>query len=168
MDLFLLCMLAVAAGFIDAIAGGGGLIQLPAYFVFMPQLSTASLFGSNKFAGFSGTFVSTVQYLRRVKASWRLIAIPLMLAAASSLTGAHYVRLFDKEKIAPVVIVLLIIMLVHTLMRQEQGSEKKKSISPWLKHVTLSIAAIIIGFYDGFWSGRRQPADVCFHCPSRF
>ena len=50
MTLAALCGFAFLAGFVDAVVGGGGLIQIPALFVLMPQLSPALLFGTNKFA----------------------------------------------------------------------------------------------------------------------
>ncbi|MEP7264507.1 MAG: TSUP family transporter [Bacteroidota bacterium] len=151
-NLILLCILALVAGFIDAIAGGGGLIQLPAYFILMPGFSTASLFGSNKFGGFSGTLMSTIQYLRKVKAEWKMIWPSLLVAGFSALAGARLVSLFDKEKLAPIVVTLLVLMLIYTLfnkttgMKDERHLVSKRKIA-WL----LPLSACIIGFYDGFF-----------------
>jgi uncharacterized protein len=151
-DIILLCLFALVAGFIDAIAGGGGLIQLPAYFIFMPGFSTASLFGSNKFAGFSGTLTSTIQYLKKVKAEWKLILPSLFVACIASLCGARMISLFDKEKIAPVVVVFLILMLIHTLFNRHSGLVDQRELvskrrTAWL----LPLCAAVIGFYDGFF-----------------
>lgn len=152
MELFLLCCFALVAGFIDAIAGGGGLIQLPAYFILMPGFSTASLFGSNKFAGFSGTLMSTIQYLRKIKAEWKMIFPALIVACISALAGARMVSYFHKEDIAPLVVVLLLIMLFYTLFNKTSGLvDEREKISASRIAWLLPLSAAVIGFYDGFF-----------------
>ncbi|HEX4895728.1 MAG TPA: TSUP family transporter, partial [Solimonas sp.] len=64
--LLVLCAFAFLAGFVDAVVGGGGLIQVPALFVFLPGLPPATLLGTNKFSSIWGTAAATTQYLRRV------------------------------------------------------------------------------------------------------
>jgi uncharacterized protein len=151
-ELILLCLFALIAGFIDAIAGGGGLIQLPAYFIFMPSFSTASLFACNKFGGFSGTLTSTIQYLKKVKAEWKIILPSLFVAGFASLGGARLVSLFDKEKIAPVVVVLLVLMLIHTLFNRHSGLvDRRELVSKKKIAWLLPLCAAVIGFYDGFF-----------------
>ncbi|HUP10970.1 MAG TPA: TSUP family transporter, partial [Niastella sp.] len=66
MTLFLLCVFAFLAGFTDAIAGGGGLIQTPAALVLLPQIPLATVLGTLKIPSFSGTSIATLQYIRRV------------------------------------------------------------------------------------------------------
>ena len=127
-ELILLCLFALLAGFIDAIAGGGGLIQLPAYFILMPGFSTASLFGSNKFAGFSGTLMSAYQYLKKVKVDWKLITPSLFIAGLSAWGGARLVSLFDKEKLAPIVVVLLVLMLIYTIFNKTTGMTDERHL----------------------------------------
>ena len=150
--LLVLCLFGFIAGFVDAIAGGGGLIQLPAYFILMPQLTIAQLLGSNKLGGFSGTFVSTIQYLKEVSVQWRMIVPSLIAAGICSLAGAQCVSFLNKEKLAPFIIVLLIIMLVQTSFNRKLGMEdKSKTINPKKQQVILFISSCIIGLYDGFF-----------------
>ncbi|MRR08522.1 sulfite exporter TauE/SafE family protein, partial [bacterium] len=93
MDLPLTTLLALAgaalgAGFIDAVAGGGGLIQVPALFTAMPGAPAATVFGCNKAASIFGTGNAAWRYGRRVALPWR-IAVPATLAAfASAFAGA--------------------------------------------------------------------------------
>jgi uncharacterized protein len=151
-ELLLLCLFALLAGFIDAIAGGGGLIQLPAYFILMPGFSTASLFGSNKFAGFSGTLMSAFQYLKKVKADWKLISPSLFIAGLSAWGGAMLVSLFDKEKLVPIVVVLLVLMLIYTVFNKTTGMTDERHLVSRKKMLwLLPVSAAIIGFYDGFF-----------------
>src|SRR5260221_4037159 len=70
-DLWPLAAFAFLAGFIDSVAGGGGLIQVPALFVFLPTVPAATLLGTNKFASIWGTSVATLQYARAVPLEWR-------------------------------------------------------------------------------------------------
>ena len=64
-DILLLCIAAFCAGFVDAIVGGGGLIQLPAALVILPQFPVASVIGSLKIPAFSGTAIAAWQYGKR-------------------------------------------------------------------------------------------------------
>ncbi len=150
--LIILCFLGFAAGFVDAIAGGGGLIQLPAYFILMPHFTIAQLLGSNKLGGFSGTFVSTIQYLRKIKVDWKLILPALFVAGISALLGAQLVSYLDKDKMAPIVVAVLIVMLIYTSLNKQTGIVNTHlAISPEKVKWILLCAACLIGLYDGFF-----------------
>jgi uncharacterized protein len=70
-----LALFAFISGFVDAIAGGGGLIQIPALLIALPQQPIPSLFSSSKFAGFFGTGLSAIQYSKRVKYNVQLLIV---------------------------------------------------------------------------------------------
>ena len=70
-ELIFLCGFPFLAGFIDAVAGGGGLVQVPALFVLMPGVPAATLLGTNKFASIWGTVFATWQYSRQMPMEWR-------------------------------------------------------------------------------------------------
>ena len=70
MEVYYLCAFAALAGFIDSVAGGGGLIQLPALLIFLPHQAVAHLLGTNKLASIAGTSVAACQYSRHVKINW--------------------------------------------------------------------------------------------------
>ena len=80
MELAALCGFAFLAGFIDAIAGGGGLVQVPALFVLMPTVPAATLLGTNKFSSIWGTMFATWQYSRQVPMEWNA-TLPTCAAA---------------------------------------------------------------------------------------
>ena len=65
-----LCLASFVAGFVDAIVGGGGLIQTPIALVLLPSASIASIIGTLKIPGFSGTFMATYHYLKSAKVNW--------------------------------------------------------------------------------------------------
>ena len=66
------------AGFVDSIAGGGGLIQLPSLLISMPNTATSLLLGTNKLPSFLGTLGATVSYLRKVKPDFKLAFVMAM------------------------------------------------------------------------------------------
>ena len=80
LDLIALCGASFGAGFIDSIVGGGGLIQLPAFLLILPEFSVVSLLATNKLVSMSGTAVSTYRFSRHVPYT-RTIIIPAILSA---------------------------------------------------------------------------------------
>ena len=90
--LLLLALAGLAAGFVDAVVGGGGLIQLPALLVGLPGASPVQILATNKLASICGTSVSSVTYYRRVKPHAGTF-VPLMIFAfVGSLGGALLAR----------------------------------------------------------------------------
>src|ERR1043165_1862876 len=88
-DLLLLCIAAFLAGFVDAIVGGGGLIQLPAALVILPQFPVASVIASLKIPAFSGTAFAAWQYVKKVRINWRLLTVICTVAFFSSYAGSY-------------------------------------------------------------------------------
>lgn len=150
-ELLLLLFFAFTAGFIDAIAGGGGLIQLPAFFLAYPALPAPVILGSNKFAALSGTLVAVVRYLRNTRVPWKAVWPAIVTAVIFSLGGAQLVSLFDKETIKPVVLVLLIAVAVYTFVRKDLGSEPRAALAPGRIIPYALLTGAILGLYDGFF-----------------
>ena len=71
--IILLCIAAFCAGFVDAIVGGGGLIQLPAGLILLPNYAVSTIIGSLKIPAFSGTFFAAIQYIKKVNMYWKLL-----------------------------------------------------------------------------------------------
>lgn len=143
---------AMLAGFVDAVVGGGGLIQIPALFTAFPHTSPAVLFGTNKLASIAGTASAAYQYSRRVSTPWE-IALPGALAAfIGSWYGAKTVALLDPALLRPLILVLLCAVAVYTFRRKDFGADREGPI-PVIHHAlskTLLIGGVI-GFYDGFF-----------------
>jgi len=78
--LILLCIAAFGAGFVDAIVGGGGLIQVPTGLILMPNLPVATVIGTLKIPAFSGTFFAAKQYIKKVQIEWKTIALMCVVA----------------------------------------------------------------------------------------
>jgi uncharacterized protein len=150
-ELVYLCGFAFLAGFIDAVAGGGGLVQVPALFVLMPGVPAATLLGTNKFASIWGTLFATWQYSRQVPMEWRATLPTCAAALLFGYVGARTVAHVPADFLRPLVLVLLVVVLAWTLWRKDLGALH----APKLTHtqqlwVGLATGAVL-GFYDGFF-----------------
>lgn len=150
-SLIFLCVAAFAAGLIDAVVGGGGLIQIPALFNVLPQAQPATLFGTNKLASIFGTASAALRYARRIDIPWRA-ALPAALAAfVLSYFGAMTVSLMPKEWLRPLVLLLLIVVTVYTYLRKDLGSKDQRRRHGRRDIVLALLFGGVIGFYDGFF-----------------
>lgn len=142
---------AFLAGLVDAVVGGGGLIQIPALFAAYPQAAPATLFGTNKLSSICGTLSATARYLRRVQVPWRLALLAAGTAFVFSFLGAMSVALLPREWARPLILLLLVLVAVYTFLRKDFGAEDRG-----LAHGRWHLAGALllgagIGFYDGFF-----------------
>jgi uncharacterized membrane protein YfcA len=89
LDICLLLLCALMAGLIDSIMGGGGMIQVPALFSFLPGYPPATLMSVNKIASLVGTSGSAFQYAKANKTPWKLVLISCSAAFLASVGGAY-------------------------------------------------------------------------------
>lgn len=135
---------------IDAAVGGGGLIQLPALLVFLPQVAIATILGTNKVASIAGTAVAAVQYSRHVKFDWRTLVPAAIAAFTFSFIGARIATLLQPEMMRPVILVILIAVAIYTFIRKDFGLLHAPKFSQNMR-IWIGVAmGIAIGFYDGF------------------
>jgi uncharacterized protein len=149
--LLLLGLFAICAGFIDAVVGGGGLVQIPALFSFVPQASAATLFGTNKISSIAGTTIATVRYVRAVRLPWNAVLPALAGAAVFGWLGAAAVSLLPRELAQPLVLVLLVVVAVVTFNKKELGAVHAPRLTPVQQRVLGFLAGSVLGFYDGFF-----------------
>ena len=151
-SLLLLCLVSFGAGFIDAVAGGGGLLQLPALFILLPAGSLpAVVFGTNKFASFAGTLVATGRFLRSVALDRRIVLPAALLALPFSFLGARVVQLADPAVFRPLVVVLLVAVAIYTFVKKDFGSLHAPRLGPAAKLWLAAAVGALLGFYDGFF-----------------
>jgi uncharacterized protein len=149
--IFFLILAAFSAGLVDAIAGGGGLIQLPALLIGLPQASTVEVLGTNKVASVFGTTASALTYRRSVKTDAIFLATMALPALFGSVLGALSASLIPTQSMRPIVFVLLVAVAIYTWRKPDLGSievlrhEKKK------RFLISAIAGLVIGFYDGIF-----------------
>jgi hypothetical protein len=146
-----LAMFSFIAGFIDAVAGGGGLIQLPALLVTLPNTEIPTLFGTNKIAGLAGTSVAASQYARKIKFNYRLLLTISLFTAIASFFGAKTLHYFDSNSLKPLILIILVIIAIYTFLKKDLGSVQTKELTQKKQMVLGSILGLTIGFYDGFF-----------------
>jgi uncharacterized membrane protein YfcA len=149
--LLALILAAFVAGAVDAVVGGGGLIQIPALFAVYPGESAATLFGTNKCASVVGTANATWRYARQVQMPWRTILPAALAAFALSYLGAAAVAWLPKNAIRPMILVLLILAAVYTLKRKNFGFEHRPAHAGHRELIYALLLGGVIGFYDGFF-----------------
>ena len=147
----ILGLAAFCAGYVDAVVGGGGLIQIPALFAAFPGVQPAVLFGTNKVASIVGTTSAAIQYGMKVTIPWR-VALPGACAALiGSWYGAKAVAYLPPTVLRPMILVLLILVAGYTFMRKDLGSISREA--PHTLRTTLIATSVgaVVGFYDGFF-----------------
>lgn len=147
----LLALGAFCAGFIDAIVGGGGLIQIPALFSVLPNELPATIFGTNKFASVFGTGNAAWRYARRVNMPWRTTLPAAFAAFSCAYLGAMAVAWLPRELLRPLILGLLIGAAAYTFWRKDFGSLHRPQHTGRRELAYALIVGGAIGFYDGFF-----------------
>jgi uncharacterized membrane protein YfcA len=146
----LLLVAALVAGWVDAVAGGGGLIQLPALLIGLgPGTAPIYSLATNKLASICGTATSSVTYYRRIRPDLRT-ALPMAgLALVGALLGAAIASNLPAQWIRPIVLVALVGVLLYTLSHPDLGEQTVLRHSGRRHHVTTGGIGFVIGVYDG-------------------
>lgn len=150
-EVLLLCAFAFLAGLVDAVAGGGGLIQVPALFAVFPSASPAALLGTNKLSSIAGTAIAALRYGWSVPIQWKVILPAAVIAGAGALLGAKAVTLLDPALLRPLILALLAAVVLHTLAQRVMGQTREFSRTARLDAPGVAVLGGIIGFYDGFF-----------------
>jgi uncharacterized membrane protein YfcA len=149
-EMIILCLAALAAGFIDAIVGGGGLIQTPAILIALPEYPVATLLGTTKIPSISGTSSAALQYAKRVKLQWKLLGVLCLIALLAAYAGSKTVSIVSNSFMKPIIFGVLIIVAIYTYTKKEFGAKTSVRKTPVQEFILGGIFAMIIGFYDGF------------------
>jgi uncharacterized membrane protein YfcA len=156
--LALLVLAAVAAGFVDAVVGGGGLIQLPALLLGLPNAAPVQILATNKLASICGTSVSSATYYRRVRPDPRTFLPLMLLAFAGAVLGALVASQIPREAFEPIVLVVLVAVGGYVLLKPDLGSETVLRHTGG-RHLT---TAMLVGFGIGFYDGAMGPGTGSF------
>lgn len=148
-ELILLCLAAFAAGFIDAIVGGGGLLQTPATLLILPHYPVATLLGTTKIPSIAGTTLAAFKYSKQVKFNFKVLIACASAAFVAALLGAFLVSRIDNSVIKPVILVVLILVAIYTYFNKQFGIHQEKNHSVKKQVFMAASFGLVIGFYDG-------------------
>ena len=145
--LFLLFLTAIAAGFLDTLAGGGGLLTVPA--LFLSGIPPLAVLGTNKFQSSMGSGTATFMMFKNKKVTWDQVKGLMFFAFIGSTLGATAVQFINPEVLSFIIpVVLLFIAIYFLLSPKPRESDGEPKIS-YLKY--RNIVVPIIGSYDGFF-----------------
>lgn len=150
-DYLLLGVAAFSAGLVDAVVGGGGLIQLPTMFSVFPNMAPATLIGTNKLASIFGTSVAAVSYARRVAIAWSVAAPAAIAALVFAFLGAYTVTQVSAEFMRLLLPIVLVAVAAYTFARKDFGSVHAPVHSGVKEQSLALLVGCGIGFYDGFF-----------------
>jgi uncharacterized membrane protein YfcA len=150
-DFTLLACAAFVAGLVDAVVGGGGLIQIPAIFAVLPREVPATLLGTNKLAAMCGTTVAAAKYARRVNVAWSTAAPAAVAAFALSFIGAWTVTRVPGDFVRSLLPLILVAVAVYTFKKKDFGSTHAPLHSGSKERMLALGVGAAIGFYDGFF-----------------
>ncbi|UFU03377.1 TSUP family transporter [Ruania suaedae] len=146
--LFLLVLAGLAAGFVDAVVGGGGLIQLPALLL-VPGISPVQALATNKVGSIMGTSTSSITYYRRVHPDMRTAAPTALAALLAAIGGAALAANIPAEAFKPIIIVVLVAVAVYTVLRPQVGVSTELRWSGNHHYGAAMLLGAGIGAYDG-------------------
>ena len=145
----LMALAAFGAGWVDAVVGGGGLVQLPALVLGFPAALPAQLLATNKLASIFGTTTSSMTYWRRIRPDLRtalpMAAVAYVGAVGGALLGLH----IPKSAFNPVILVMLVVVGAYTVARPALGHETALRFDGHRHTVVAMLTGFFIGVYDG-------------------
>lgn len=147
--LLFLGVAAFLAGWIDAVVGGGGLVQLPALMVAFPQAAPVQLLATNKIGSIAGTTTSSITYLRRVRLDLRTAAPLAGAAFVGSLLGAVVASWIPRAAFNPAIFVVLVVVGAFTVLRPDLGQVAAIRFTGRRHYGAAMLVGAAIGFYDG-------------------
>ncbi len=154
MSIEIAIFLAIAsgfAGFVDAMAGGGGLIQLPALLVGLPNKDLPLILGTNKVPSIFGTAAAARNYFKNIKPDIPLTLTMMVPAFAGSMAGAGLAATIPKEFFKPFLVFLLLVVAIYTWRKPELGMSENLKYTNRKRSVIVAVMGLLIGFYDGIF-----------------
>jgi uncharacterized membrane protein YfcA len=146
-----LCGFAFLAGFTDSIVGGGGLIQVPALLVLLPNTPVPVIFGTNKVASSMGTTAAMLRYARDLQIDWRICVPAAVASFVCSFLGARAVSGIDPAVLRPLVLVLLVAVAAYTWRARSFGEKHAPRLARGHDVAWAIVVGGALGFYDGFF-----------------
>mgnify|MGYP002859505986 CR=1 FL=1 len=145
----IICPLVFLGGFVDAIAGGGGLVSLPAYLIAgFPALTAI---GTNKLSSAMGTTVTTIQFARRGYIQWKLACLCAVCALTGSACGANLALHVSDYVFRFLLLIILPLTAFYVFRSKRLDSAGKEPLSPGRTAAIAAVIALVIGVYDGFY-----------------
>ncbi len=146
----LICVGVFLASFMDAIAGGGGIISVPTYLIGLHGLPTYFALGTNKLSAGIGTIFSTARFIRKGFVQWKLAIPAALLALVGSMGGTWLQHRTPDEVLKYLLLIVLPVVAVVTL-RTRSWPDEPGEIPFARQALIVWIASLVVGAYDGYY-----------------
>lgn len=150
MELYWLCFFAFLSGFVDSIVGGGGLIQIPAFFILYPQLTVPNIISTNRLASAAGTSVAAWNYSRVVSIPWKTVVYAGISASVCSYLGATVQSMLPSSVLKPIILALIVLIAIYTYRKKDMGQQDAFRITESRLPFWAAGIGGVLGFYNGF------------------
>ncbi len=145
--LVLLFLAGVLAGFIDSIAGGGGIITVPA--LLAVGIPPHQALATNKLQSSCGSLTAALNYTKHGLMNPRELFTGFFFSFLGALSGSIAVQFFNAAFLENLIIIMLIVLFVYTALSPKLGfKQQPQKISHGLFY---TVFGLLIGFYDGFF-----------------
>ena len=154
MSIEIAIFLAIAsgfAGFVDAMAGGGGLIQLPSLIIGLPNKELPLILGTNKVPSIFGTAAAARNYFKNIKPDIPLTLTMMLPAFIGSIAGAAMAAFVPVSFFRPFIVLLLILVAIYTWKKPELGMAENLKFTHSKRLIIVALIGFLIGFYDGIF-----------------
>jgi uncharacterized membrane protein YfcA len=150
LTLSLLCLIAFIAGFVDAVVGGGGLIQIPAAIILLPGVPIATVIGTTKIPSFCGTSLAALKYSQHVELNYRHLGMMAAIASVMAFTGSRVLTLVSNDFMKPLLLIVLTCVAIYTYSKKNFGVHSERDHTERQHLIYIAITSFALGFYDGF------------------
>ena len=144
----IVCPLTFLGGFVDAVAGGGGLISLPGYMI--AGLPPHNAIATNKLSSGMGTAVATGKLAKSGYIPWKKAALCIVMAFIGSSAGANLALMVDADLFKKLMLVIIPLTAVYVTRTKTMDGEPEP-IGPARSAARACVVALVIGVYDGFY-----------------
>lgn len=146
----LICCGVFLASFMDAIAGGGGIISVPTYLIAFTGLPTYYALGTNKLSSGIGTVFSTARFIKNGYVHWKLFAPSIVLALLGSM-GGTWLQHHTPDTILKYLLLVVLPIVAFVTLRTRSWPDAPGEIDPKKQTLIVWAAALVIGAYDGYY-----------------
>lgn len=147
--LLIICPLVFAGSLLDAVAGGGGLITLPAYL--LAGIPPHNAIATNKLSSSIGTSASTIRFIKNKCVDWPTAIPSGILAVLGSIVGARIILAIDDNVIRYIMLGLIPLLAFVVLRKRDLERETLEPVSRKRQFLIICTAALVVGMYDGFY-----------------
>lgn len=147
--IFLTALAGFAAGLLDSIVGGGGLILTPAMLNLHPGLSILQTIATQRTSSILGTSVAAWNYLRHVSVERRIIVPACVAALASSAIGVQFAKRIDPDTLKIIVLVICVLLAIYTVLRKDLGTREERRFPASQEAWAAAGVGAACGFYNG-------------------